>query len=117
MTRTTAHWPGVALVQVIETSWWRDERDLSASCLRQQIPLQVPPPTAQALQNQHAQGSDIAVQHLHLHGADRWQLDAALRTQTVCSWLDWQRDSAMRRGLRQIGRSCLCVASCVQLIE
>ena len=42
MTRTTAHWPGVALVQVIETTWWRDERDLSASRLRQQIPQHRP---------------------------------------------------------------------------
>ena len=117
MTRTTAHWPGVALVQVIETTWWRDERDLSASRLRQQIPQHVPPPTAHALQGLLVQGADIAVQHLHLHGADRWQLDTALRTQTVCSWLDWQRDSAMRRGLRRIGRSGLCVASCVQPIE
>ncbi len=100
MTRTTAHWPGVALVQVIETTWWRDERDLSASRLRQQIPQHVPPPTAHALQGLLVQGADIAVQHLHLHGADRWQLDTALRTQTVCSWLDWQRDSAMRRGER-----------------
>ena len=100
MTRTTAHWPGVALVQVIETTWWRDERDLTASRWRQQIPPHVPPPTAHALQGLLVQGADIAVQHLHLHGADRWQLDAALRTQTVCSWLDWQRDSAMRPGER-----------------